>query len=111
LAFFTIEPTPGLGRADRRRAHRVGPEAVAVSSSYQSLLGSAGFEDVHVLDGTRQYWQTQKACIDAVERRAEALRGLLGAATYDERLGQRQQTLAATDAGLLARFMYSASRR
>jgi len=110
MAFLAIEPTPGLSPEDRRRAGRAGPTAVAVRTSYPSLLKTAGFVDVGVDDVTGEYRRTQAAWIDAYERRAIAISGQIGDTAFRERTADRARSLAAIDAGLLARFMYWARR-
>lgn len=110
LAFLTIQPTPGLDPAARRRANRSGPSGVAVPTSYESLLHTAGFVDVVATDLTAEYRDTQQRWIDAMARRETALRDLSGDLLYEERQEERATTLAALDAGILARFRYTASR-
>lgn len=111
MAFLTIQATPGLSPAERRRAHAAGPPAVAVRTSYPSLLRSAGFTHVVATDRTAEYRITQAAWIAATERRADAIRAIVGDQLYDERAQERAGTVAAIDAGLLARFLYTATRR
>lgn len=110
-AFHTIEPTPGLTSSRRRRAHALGPVAVAVRTSYESMLGTAGFVDVAAIDLTREYRATLRRWIHATERRGVELRAVMGDELFDERRVNRRQTLAAIDDGLLSRFEYTARRR
>lgn len=108
LAFLTIQPTPGLGRARRRRANRAGPPGVAVRTSYPSLLTTAGFVDIEARDVTAEYRATQRAWMDTMDSRADALRVIMGDAAFDERVTARTETLRAIDVGLLSRFLYHA---
>ena len=110
IAFLTIEPTPGLNGTDRRRAHRLGPVAVAVPTSYPSLLGTAGFENVEATDLTGEYLATQRLWIHATDRRATEIREIMGADLFDDRLRNRRRTLRAIEEGLLARVLYTAAR-
>ena len=110
MVFSTIQPTPGLEASRRRTANRLGPPAVAVPTSYESLLRSAGFVDVVVTDLTADYRATQRRWMDATERRELAMRGVMGDQMYDERLATRRETLQAIDDGLLTRFLYTAVR-
>ncbi len=110
IVFQTIQPTPGLPPRLRRRANRVGPPAGAVPTSYESLLRTAGFGDIVAVDQTAEYRATQRHWIDAAIRYEPGLRAAIGDEAYDERRSNRQATLEAIDAGLLARFRYSARR-
>jgi cyclopropane fatty-acyl-phospholipid synthase-like methyltransferase len=110
LAFITIQPTPSLGEADRRRAHRRGPFAVSLPTSYQSLLRTAGFTEIVATDVTGAYRATQQRWIDTYERHADALREVVGHETFNDRSVSRRQTLEALDNGLLSRFLYTAAR-
>lgn len=110
LAFLTIQPTPELSAADRRRAHRVGPVGVAVRTSYPSLLNTAGFVDIGEADLTADYLTTQKAWIESTEHHADAVREAMGEADYEERMRSRRESQAAIEGGLLSRFMYWAER-
>ena len=74
MVFHTIQPTPGLEPARRRRANGFGPPAVAVPTSYQSMLRTAGFVDIEVRDDTEEYRATQLRWMSASER-YEAARG------------------------------------
>ena len=83
---------------------------MAVPTSYQSLLRTAGFSDVATTDLTAGYASTQRRWIDATERHATAVREMVGADEYEERAVSRQKTLRAIRDGLLSRFMYTAVR-
>lgn len=110
LGFLTIQPTPGLEPSQRRKAHRVGPAAVALRADYESLLRTARFSDIVATDITAAYEATQRGWIDATARHAAGLRRAVGDDLFDERARNRQQTLAAIREGLLSRFMYTAIR-
>ena len=110
MVFWVIQPTPGLERSARRRAHRLGPEAVAVPTSYPSLLRSAGFGDIEFVDETPDYRAAQQRWIDASQRHADGMRLAMGDDAFDERAETRRQTLTAIDGGLLSRFRYTAAR-
>ena len=110
LAFLAIQPTPGLAAPDRRRAHRAGPAGVAVRTSYESLLKTAGFVEIGAKDLTSEYRSTQAGWMEATARRADAVRAALGDVEYEERMANRHRSKAAIDAGLLSRFMYWARR-
>ena len=107
---LTIQPTPGLRAAARRTAHRVGPPAVAVPTSYHSLLRTAGFVNVVATDKTEEYRATLRRWMTATDRHSDAIREAVGHDAYDEREVTRQKTLEAIDAGLLSRFRYTAMR-
>jgi hypothetical protein len=110
IAFFTIQPRPGLDPRRRRKANALGPPAVAVPTSYDSLLRSAGFREVAAVDVTAEYRACQLRWMDAMARYEGPLRDSMGDEMFDERAVKRRQTLSAIDAGLLSRFRYSATR-
>lgn len=109
-AFLVIEPTPGLDARQRRRASRIGPFAVAVRTSYTSMLSTAGFVDIGRRDLTTAYRRTQQDWIDAYLRRRSALTEVLGREGFDERHRERQATVRGIDEGLLSRCLYTAAR-
>ena len=84
---------------------------MAVRTSYESLLRTAGFEDITATDLTPEYRATQQRWIDATDRREPELRGVMGDDLYAERSTNRRLTLEAIDAGLLSRVQYAATRR
>ena len=108
MAFLVIEPTPGLADRDRRRAHRHGPSAVAVATSYPSMLKSAGFSTVDATDLTAEYLETQRAWITATDANRDGIRAAMGDEAFDQRMKDRVATLRATEDGLLARYLYLA---
>src|SRR5689334_14247019 len=68
IAFTTIHVGPNLSGAERRRAHRSGPRAVASRLSQRELMEAAGFVDVDELDvtdlfiATARAWIRERAC-------------------------------------------------
>jgi len=111
MAFTVIEPTPGLDAKKRRRARLDGPVAVAVRTSYPSLLESAGFRDVEAVDVTKEYFATQRRTIDAFLSHETDLRSVYGDETYEEKRRMQEQSIRATDDGILSRSLYSCVRR
>lgn len=110
MALTTIEPMPNLTLADRRRAHRAGPNHVAVRTSYRSLLTSAGFRDVEHRDVTDEYRASLEAWQRALRRRSAAIEREIGTDAHEERLATGRGALAAIEAGLLSRSIYCAMR-
>jgi len=74
------------------------------------MLRTAGFVDVEVRDDTEEYRATMLRWIAASERHAEAIRAVIGADAYTERLRSRYEKLSTIEHGLLSRFRYYASR-
>lgn len=110
MAFFTIQPKPGLTGNDRRRANAAGPGNAALRTSYQSMMRSAGFENISATDATAEYRATQQRWIDAGTRHEKSLRSSMGDEMYNDRFESRRRSLAGVDDGLLARFLYTAQR-
>ena len=110
IAFTTIQPTPGLQAEQRGEANQLGPNEVAVSSSYQSMLRTAGFAVISATDVTAEYRSTLRRWLDATDRHETLIRGVIGDDTYEERSAQRKRDLQGVDDGLLSRFIYTAAR-
>jgi hypothetical protein len=110
LGFHTIEPAAGLDASARRKAHRVGPPAVAVRSSYLSVLDTAGFRDVEVTDLTAEYLATVRRWVAAREAHFDDLAEWLGDQDLRERIVNGRRTAAAIADGLLVRTQYVAAR-
>lgn len=85
--------------------------AVALPTSYESLLRTAGFVDIAAVDLTSEYRATQQRWIDATRLREPEIREILGDEKYEERAVTRERALEAIDEGLLKRFQYLACRR
>lgn len=111
MAFTTVEPTPGISAAERRVAHRVGPPAVAIRTSHPSLLATAGFVDVEVLDRTADYRRLVARSAEVIRRHVDELTAIDGAADVERRLGYRDGMVVAIDDGLIVRRIYLARRR
>ena len=110
IAYTTIYVTPGLAPAQRRRAQRSGPRAVASRSEQTQLLASAGFVDIDLLDVTAEFATTARAWISEAETHADELAAGEAPGAFEERQRERRTQLAAIDDGLLRRGMLSATR-
>lgn len=110
IAFTTIYVAPGLSPADRRRAHRSGPRAVASRAEQPRLLASAGFVDIDEIDLTDEFASTGRAWLDQWDRNAEELKELEGPTAFAERQRDRRVQQRAIEEGLLRRGLFSATR-
>jgi hypothetical protein len=110
LAFHTIELSPGLSAAGRRRAISIGPPAVTVRTTYLSLLRSAGFIEVDAVDLTAEYLATQRRWLAATLQHEVGLRDALGDDVVREAIERRRRTVGAIEEGLLQRTLYAAKR-
>ena len=110
LAFHTIELPPGLNASKRRRAISIGPPAVALRTTYLSLLRSAGFAEMDAVDLTADYLATQRRWLAATLRHEEGLRSALGDSVVREGTERRLRTIDAIEDGLLLRTLYTATR-
>ena len=108
LAFFTITVTPGLSRADHRKAVAAGPPAITGPPTTE-LLTRAGFVDVHEADVTAGYLDTTRAWRAARIRHRDELRPV-DPAVYDDRLARGEGAIAAIEAGMLRRTFCVARR-
>jgi cyclopropane fatty-acyl-phospholipid synthase-like methyltransferase len=110
IAFTTIQPTPGLQAEQRGEVNQLGPQEASVSSSYQSMLRTAGFAVISATDVTAEYRSTLRRWLDATNRHEASIREIIGNDTYEERSAQRKRDLQGVDDGLLSRFIYTAAR-
>ncbi len=110
IAYTTIYVAPGLTVAERRRANRSGPRAVASRSTQERLLASAGFVEVDHVDVTAEFAATARAWLDESDAHAEELASVEGPGAFEERRRDRRAQLAAIDDGLLRRGLLSARR-
>jgi hypothetical protein len=110
IAFFTIHPAAGLTVAQRRRASRDGPVAVATDRPHRELLQAAGFSQVTETDFTPEFAAVTRAWINQWEENHADLVALLGEAAVHERQAKRRHQLRAIEDGILARTLVTASR-
>jgi len=109
-AFSVIFPVPGLSPGERRRVRQAGPPAVAVRTSYQSMLRSAGFVGIDEHDLTATWLATARRAQRVWDERAAELIAGLGAEEFDDSQTKRSRSIAATEAGLLRRAIFVARR-
>jgi hypothetical protein len=83
---------------------------VALPTSYQSLLRTAGFVDVVATDLTADFRSTLRRWTDATERREPLIRDAVGDDTYEDRAATRRHEMQGIDEGLLTRVQYTAVR-
>jgi hypothetical protein len=109
-AFYTIHPAPGLTPAQRRRASRDGPIAVATPREYDEMLAAAGFVDVVQRDATAEFVTAARAWIDQSDWHRDALVAQSGQEAFDDRQRERRAQLRAVEDGLLRRSLFAATR-
>ena len=109
-AFFTIHPAPGLTPAQRRRASRDGPIAVAAARPHRELLEAAGFTEVAETDCTAEFAATTRAWLDHWDAGHDDLVALLGEQAFADRQADRRAQLRAIEVGILARSLLTARR-
>lgn len=110
IAYTTIVVAPGLTPADRRRAQRSGPRAVATRSDQPRLLASAGFADIAEVDLTAEFAATTRGWLRGWEESADELAALESPEGFAQRQRERRTQLRAVDDGLLRRALFSATR-
>lgn len=109
-AFYTIHPAAGLTGAQRRRASRDGPIAVATARPHRQLLEAAGFTQVTETDCTAEFAVTTRGWLDHWEADHDDLVALLGKQVVAERQAERRAQLRAIEDGILARSVFTACR-
>jgi hypothetical protein len=111
IAYTTIYVAPDLSPAQRRRAQRSGPRAVATPTDQRQLLISAGYVDVQMIDLTAEFAATARAWLEGWAANAEELSALDTPGAFEERQHERQVQQRAIDDGLLRRGLFSATSR
>ena len=109
IAYTTIFVAPELSPAERRRAQRSGPRAVASRSDQLQLLTSAGYVDVEMIDLSAEFATTARAWLEGWEANAEELSALDSPGAFAQRQHERQVQQRAIDDGLLRRGLFSAT--
>jgi hypothetical protein len=109
IAYTTIYVAPDLSAAQRRRAQRSGPRAVASRSDQRRLLVSAGFVDIQTIDVTAEFAATARAWLEEWAANAGELSARDSPGTFAERQRERQVQQRAIDDGLLRRGLFSAT--
>ena len=109
-AFFTIHPAAGLSPAQRRRASRDGPVAVATARPYRQMLESAGFAEVHERDCTSEFATVARAWIGQWDDHRADLVSVFGEQAVQERQADRRAELRAIEDGVLSRSLFTAVR-
>ena len=111
IAYTTIFVAPGLTPAQRRRAQRSGPRAVASRTDQRQLLVSAGYVDVEMTDLTAEFATTARAWLEAWEANMDELTAFESREAIAERQRERWVQQRAIDDGLLRRGLFSATNR
>lgn len=109
-AFLTIHPAEDLTPAERRRASRDGPVAVATSRPHRQLLEAASYVDVTEVDYSDEFVATQQAWYEQWELHRGELETLLGRETVEERQRERRASAPTIRAGVLRRSLFTARR-
>ena len=111
IAFTTIFVAPDLTPAQRRRAQRSGPRAVASRTDQRQLLVSAGYVDVEMTDLSAEFATTSRAWLEAWEANMDELTAFEPREAIAQRQLERRVQQGAIDDGLLRRGLLSASNR
>ena len=111
IAYTTIFVAPDLTPAQRRRAQRSGPRAVASRSDQRQLLLSAGYVDVEMTDLSAEFATTARAWLEEWEANMDELTAFESPEAIAQRQRERRVQQRATDDGLLRRGLFSASNR
>ena len=99
-----------LTAAQRRRASRAGPIAVATARPHLELLTAAGFRHVTETDYTAEFAATTRAWTEHWDANREELVALLGQQWVQERQTERRAQLRAIQDGILSRSLFTARR-
>lgn len=83
---------------------------MATASEYRSLLRSAGFIEIEVVDVTAAYLDTARAWLRHGQHFAAELTALEPPGAFADRLTHRRWGIAAIEASLLRRSLFVATR-
>ena len=110
MAFFTIHPAEGLSPAQRRRASRDGPVAVAAPHPHREMLETAGFVEVAEIDYSAEFVAVAQAWVDQWAAHHEAMAAIWGPEVVEQRQRDRRALIRATEDNILRRSLYTARR-
>ena len=103
--FYVITTPQALTDADRRRLTlRDGNDYVESPIPYDTMMSTAGFVDVEVVDVTAEYLETLHAWKREWLAEADALIELLGDEEFDRRITNRTYDIENAEAGLNMRY-------
>ena len=108
MVFSVFALAPSLADFERRIAIASGPTFVDSPDDYAVLLDQSGWCLQERVDLTAEFLQSMRTDLEGMQERADALAKVLGADELTERIGHRQATIAAVDAGLLRRELFVA---
>ncbi|MDH3294162.1 MAG: hypothetical protein OER95_07560 [Acidimicrobiia bacterium] len=108
MAFHVIFVTPGLNDQDEAEAVAAGPPYVSAQTSYPDLLDLAGFDEIDEEDVTDQYRATAAAWLVESARAREELVKIVGMEEFRRGQNEREESVAAIEAGLLRRALFAA---
>lgn len=109
MAFTVIRVAPGLSRGDRERAVEFGPPFMESETDYPTLLGQAGWSLLEHEDVTQDFAASMRRQIRRDEEHENALKKLLGAAEFAERLARWRSKLTVIEQGLQRRDLFVAA--
>jgi hypothetical protein len=110
MAFTTIAIAEGLNGSIRRRARRSGPRAVASRADQQQLLRSAGYVEIDEVDVTAAFIETMRGWVEQRALHFDEVARLEPPGAFEQRQRGHRAQLAATQAGLLRRLLFTAAR-
>ena len=110
MAFFTIHPSPGLSRAQRRRVSRHGPPAVASRRPHRELLERARFVEVTETDCSAEFVAVAQGWIDQWDLHRAEMEAIWGKADFADRQRGRRGYLRVVEAGIMRRSLFTARR-
>ena len=111
IAYTTIFVAPDLTPAQRRRAQRSGPRAVASRTDQRQLLVSAGYVDVEMTDLSAEFATTARSWLEEWEANMDELTAFEPREAIAQRQLERRVQQRAIDDGLLRRGLFSAGNR
>jgi hypothetical protein len=111
MAFITVEITPGLSKAQHRKAAVRGPRAVVSTRPADELMSAARFSEVAVNDVTEDFLRTARAWFRGFDEHKDDLEQVLGAQEWAERQKDRRSMIEAIEEGLLRRLIVTGTNR
>jgi SAM-dependent methyltransferase len=110
LCFAVIAHADGLIGDEAAEALAAGPDYADSGPGYERLMATAAFQDVDVSDATDAYLVTLEAWVREWDAEATKLARVVGADEFAERQAKRRRAIRAVRAGLLRRYIITATR-
>jgi cyclopropane fatty-acyl-phospholipid synthase-like methyltransferase len=109
-AYFVIAVSHEATGTQREEAIAAGPPHVDTDREYPDLMEAAGFHNIEATDVTAEYLETLTAWWREWDTASVELAPIVGQDEFTERQTNRMRAIRPVRAGLLSRYLISATR-